>query len=135
VHGSPQDEDEYLGGPEEAMDALLSMTSSFALFGHTHLQGGFQLNADGFFQIIRFYGLRDGCVFTLQLEEGARYLINPGSVGQPRDRDWRAAFAIFDSDRRRVEYYRTSYDLPRTQAKMRQAGLPEPLITRLEFGR
>lgn len=135
MHGSPRDEDEYLAGPEEAMAALQSIRSQVALFGHTHLQGGFQLNADGVFQIIRFYGQRDGCIFTLQLEEGTRYLINPGSVGQPRDRDWRAAFAIFDSDRRRVEYYRTSYDLPRTQEKMRRAGLPEPLITRLEFGR
>jgi predicted phosphodiesterase len=135
VHGSPRDEDEYLAGPEEAMAALLSMTSPIALFGHTHLQGGFQLSAEGVFQNIRLYGERDGRISTLQLGEGARYLINPGSVGQPRDRDWRAAFAIFDSDPRRVEYYRTSYDLPRTQEKMRRAGLPEPLITRLEFGR
>lgn len=135
VHGSPADEDEYLVGPEEARAALLSMTAPVALFGHTHLQGGFQLSADGVFQIIRFFAEPDGRAHTLQLEEGTRYLINPGSVGQPRDRDWRAAFAIVDSDRRRVEYYRTSYDLPRTQEKMRQVGLPEPLITRLEFGR
>jgi predicted phosphodiesterase len=135
VHGSPRDEDEYVAGPEEAMAVLLSMTTPVALFGHTHLQGGFLLTREGTFQFIRLADRRDGCIFTLELEEGTRYLINPGSVGQPRDRDWRAAFAIFDSDRRRVEYYRTSYDLPRTQEKMRRAGLPEPLITRLEFGR
>ena len=135
AHGSPRDEDEYLTGPEEALAVLREMTSPVALFGHTHLQGGFQLTSDGTFQFIRFYGQRDGCIFTLNLEEGTRYLINPGSVGQPRDRDWRAAFAIFDSGLHRVEYYRTSYNLSRTQEKMRQAGLPEPLITRLEFGR
>ena len=135
VHGSPADEDEYLISALEAREALQSMTAPVALFGHTHIQGGFQLNADGVFQIIRFSAERDGRVFTLHIEEGARYLINPGSVGQPRDRDWRAAFAIFDSKARQVEYYRTAYDLPRTQEKMRRAGLPEPLITRLEFGR
>jgi diadenosine tetraphosphatase ApaH/serine/threonine PP2A family protein phosphatase len=71
----------------------------------------------------------------LSLEDDARYLINPGSVGQPRDGDWRAAFAIFDREKNQVEYYRTPYDRPQVQQKMRKAGLPEPLIRRLEYGR
>jgi diadenosine tetraphosphatase ApaH/serine/threonine PP2A family protein phosphatase len=62
-------------------------------------------------------------------------LINPGSVGQPRDGDPRAAFAIFDETHRMVEYYRTAYDIGKTQEKMRKASLPDPLIRRLEFGR
>jgi len=72
---------------------------------------------------------------VLPLEDGFRYLINPGSVGQPRDGDWRAAFAIFDEGKREVEYYRTPYDLSKTQEKMQKAGLPEPLILRLAIGR
>jgi hypothetical protein len=56
-------------------------------------------------------------------------------VGQPRDGDWRAAFAIFDQENNHVEYYRTPYKLPEVQQKMRKAALPEPLIRRLEFGR
>jgi diadenosine tetraphosphatase ApaH/serine/threonine PP2A family protein phosphatase len=78
---------------------------------------------------------KDGLILALPLGDQGRYLVNPGSVGQPRDGDWRAAFAIFDTAQRTVEYFRTSYDLPRTQEKMRKAGLPQLLIQRLEHGR
>ncbi len=61
--------------------------------------------------------------------------MNPGSVGQPRDGDWRAGFALFDTDERRIEYIRTPYHLPKTQEKMRQAHLPAPLARRLQLGR
>jgi predicted phosphodiesterase len=135
VHGSPRDEDEYIIGPDQALPILRDETCSVVLFGHTHLQGGFMLSAEGRFQPLHFSAEEEGCTLTLGIQEGGRYLINPGSVGQPRDRDWRAAFAIFDPDRRQVEYYRAAYDLPATQEKMRRAGLPEPLITRLQFGR
>jgi diadenosine tetraphosphatase ApaH/serine/threonine PP2A family protein phosphatase len=77
----------------------------------------------------------DGCALVLPLEDGTRYLINPGSVGQPRDGDWRAAFAILDQEQKQVEYYRVSYDVFKTQRKMQDAGLPEPLIRRLSYGR
>ena len=89
----------------------------------------------GRFQTIRIPPSEDGLVHTLALKEGARYLINPGSTGQPRDGDWRAAFAILDQDHRQVEYCRIGYNLAFTQTKMMQAGLPEPLIRRLELGR
>ncbi len=71
----------------------------------------------------------------LSINEGARYLVNPGSVGQPRDGDWRAGFALFDTDEHRIEYIRTPYDPPKTQEKMRQAHLPASLTRRLELGR
>ena len=134
VHGSPRDEDEYLVEGHEALPAFEAASSSVVFFGHTHLQGGFAITA-GKLQVIDSYAIEDGRALTLDLEEGARYLINPGSVGQPRDRDWRGAFAILDSDNQRVEYYRSSYDVTQTQRKMKQAGLPEPLITRLQYGR
>jgi diadenosine tetraphosphatase ApaH/serine/threonine PP2A family protein phosphatase len=78
---------------------------------------------------------KDGLVLTLPLEDQGRYLINPGSVGQPRDGDSRAAFAVIDTTQRTVQYFRASYDLQRTQGKMRKAGLPDLLIERLQHGR
>ncbi len=135
VHGSPADEDEYIFGPGQALPTLRNLTTQVTFFGHTHFQGGFMLTPIGRFQSIRCGAKAEGCTAILPLEDGARYLVNPGSIGQPRDSDWRAAFAILDEEQRQVEYFRTAYDLPMTQAKMGKAGLPEPLIRRLEFGR
>lgn len=135
VHGSPADEDEYIFGPGQALPALKSAKLQVTLFGHTHYQGGFLLTTKGRYQSIRCRSESEGPTLVLPLEDGTRYLINPGSIGQPRDGDWRAAFAILDEGERQVEYYRTPYDLPSTQTKMEKVGLPEPLIRRLEFGR
>jgi diadenosine tetraphosphatase ApaH/serine/threonine PP2A family protein phosphatase len=63
-----------------------------------------------------------------------RYLINPGSVGQPRDRIPHASFLIFDSDRRTVQFFRVEYDVPKAQASIRKAGLPDILAIRLQHG-
>ncbi len=135
VHGSPEDEDEYIFGPGQALPTLRNLDHKTICFGHTHFQGGFMLSPKGRYQSIRCSSKEDGLVAVLPLEEEARYLINPGSVGQPRDGDWRAAFAILDDAEQQVEYYRTPYDLAATQAKMQRAGLPDPLIRRLELGR
>lgn len=135
VHGSPADEDEYIFGPGQAIPTLRALTLQVVLFGHTHFQGGFMLTPAGRFQSVRCSSKEDGLTCVLPFEDGARYLVNPGSVGQPRDGDWRAGFAIVDEDQRLVEYYRTPYELPVTQAKMHKAGLPQPLIRRLELGR
>lgn len=135
VHGSPLDEDEYIFSPLEALPALRSLTFQTVFFGHTHQQGGFMLTPKGRFQSFRCASKQEGRTLVLSLEDGGRYLINPGSVGQPRDGDRRAAFAILDEEKRQVEYYRTPYDLSKTQEKMKGAGLPEPLIKRLELGR
>ena len=135
VHGSPTDEDEYLFGRESALPALRNLSLQVVFFGHTHLQGGFLLTFKGGFGRVQGFEAEDGCAFALPLQDGTRYLINPGSVGQPRDGDWRAAFAILDEERKQVEYYRASYDISKTQQKMQDAGLPEPLIRRLSYGR
>ncbi|MGH9430373.1 MAG: metallophosphoesterase family protein [Terriglobia bacterium] len=135
VHGSAADEDEYIVGPGQALPALKTLATPITLFGHTHHQGAFMLSPTRGFQSIRGSNPKDGCILEIPIEEDARYLINPGSVGQPRDGDWRAAFAIFDEGEQRVEFYRTAYDLSSTQTKMKEAGLPEPLIARLEVGR
>jgi predicted phosphodiesterase len=135
VHGAPIDEDEYILGPGQALPALRNLRAQAVFFGHTHYQGGFILSPKGRFQSIRCSSKQDGLTVTLPLEDGGKYLINPGSVGQPRDGDWRTAFAILDSEKREVEYYRTPYEIAITQEKMRAGGLPDPLIRRLEFGR
>ena len=105
------------------------------LFGHTHVMGGFMLTTREKFQSIRTIprGKKTSTIF--QLEDGCRYLVNPGSVGQPRDGDWRAGFALLDGENRRVEYIRTTYDLKKTQQKMIKGGLPDLLARRLAVGR
>jgi len=135
VHGSPSDEDEYILGPGQALPLLRGPESQLVCFGHTHLQGGFMMDATARFQSIHIPTTPDGLTLTLRLEDGSRYLINPGSVGQPRDHDWRAGFAILDTDEKAVEYYRTPYPVAQTQSKMEKAGLPPPLYRRLELGR
>ena len=70
---------------------------------------------------------------SVELGNG-RMIINPGAVGQPRDSDPRAAYAIYDSDRMSVAFHRVAYDRPTTQRKMKEKGLPRYLWMRLEFG-
>jgi len=70
---------------------------------------------------------------TIDLSEG-RFIINPGSVGQPRDGDGRAAFAIYEPDRARLTFHRIAYPIEETQEQMREQGLPESLINRLPHG-
>ena len=71
----------------------------------------------------------------LKLKPGMKYLVNPGSVGQPRDRDRRAAFAVYDSERKEILFYRVPYDIAGAQERILQAGLPRGLALRLEDGR
>lgn len=135
VHGSPIDEDEYIFDSLGAVQAFQSGTAPVVVYGHSHHQGGFLLTADKRLQPIPLTVVMDDEAAAVTLQEGVRYLVNPGSIGQPRDGDWRAAFAILDRERNRIEFYRAPYDLAVTQQKMRKAGLPEPLIVRLEVGR
>jgi diadenosine tetraphosphatase ApaH/serine/threonine PP2A family protein phosphatase len=70
----------------------------------------------------------------LELQPGYRYFLNPGSVGQPRNQDPRAAYAILDTDASTVLFKRIEYDIAQTQRQMREAKLPNALIRRLEYG-
>ena len=103
-------------------------------FGHTHIQGGFSFDGERTDRIESRPGV--GATFlALSLEPKAHYLLNPGSVGQPRDGDPRAAFAIADLEKRRVEFWRVPYDIAAVQDRMERAGAPEALVLRLAFGR
>jgi predicted phosphodiesterase len=136
VHGSPSDEDEYVVSLGDALAPLITLTMPLTFFGHTHLQGGFFANgssADGFRPEYRTVGQAESV--PLQLKESARYLINPGSVGQPRDGDWRAAFALYDTEEQVVHFHRTPYNLKQAQDRIFAAQLPARLATRLAAGR
>lgn len=136
VHGSPNDEDEYVVSLGDALAPLITLSTPLTFFGHTHLQGGFFVSdssADGLRPEYQTVGQAESV--ALQLKPGARYLINPGSVGQPRDGDWRAAFAVFDTDAQLVHFHRTPYNLKAAQDRIFAAKLPARLATRLAAGR
>lgn len=134
VHGAVADEDEYIFAPAQALDSLLESPSAVTFFGHIHFQGGFSYR-DSRLEVIQLKP-RPGANFAaLQLDTDTRYLLNPGSIGQPRDGDPRAGFAIADLDHQVIEFWRVPYDYVAVQDRMKKAGLPEPLVLRLAFGR
>jgi predicted phosphodiesterase len=137
VHGSPADEDEYIQGEFSARAAFAGSPSQLIFFGHTHIQGAFECQEKKIQVIHPSYGFKRGRAerCDLPLEDEARYLVNPGSVGQPRDGDWRAAFALYDSDKHQVSFWRTPYNVELTQQKIIGAGLPYRLASRLREGR
>ena len=134
VHGAVRDEDEYVFTPAQALEGLLEAPSPITFFGHTHLQGGYAMR-DNKVEVLHFRSTSGKNYAPLPMENGAQYLLNPGSIGQPRDGDPRAGFAIADLGGRVVEFWRVPYDVVAVQKRMEAAGLPEPLILRLAFGR
>ncbi|MGA2328986.1 MAG: metallophosphoesterase family protein [Bryobacteraceae bacterium] len=132
LHGSPLDEDDYLVSSFAIAQVAPYLERQVSFFGHTHLQGGFLCHRNGVKRLARPEG--EESRMMVELEHDALYLINPGSVGQPRDGDPRAGYAIYDPDTRLVEFRRVPYDVRAAQAKIREAGLPELLADRLEFG-
>ena len=113
--------------------------TDIVFFGHTHLQGWFVEENGRVRQFAPDYGnSEDRVEFELKLQEGSRYLINPGSIGQPRDGDWRAAFAVYETDSNepgRVRFYRVPYEVDMAQERILAANLPPRLAMRLRLGR
>ena len=130
-HGSPFDEDAYIFDELDAVRALKVASRPLCLFGHTHYPVTFELSADSFDSV----GSASAPQMRVQMKPGCKYLINPGSVGQPRDGDPRAAYAIVDTAEHRVELYRIRYAIEDAQMKVVKAGLPEVLAQRLAVGR
>ena len=126
VHGSPEDEDEYLIAGEDVRRAIPFMDAPLYFFGHTHVQGGFLIARNN----VR--GIHTGK--PLRIEDGYSYLVNPGSVGQPRDGDPRAAYVLYSPGDRTVEYRRVGYDIDSAARKIGAAGLPASLALRLFEG-
>ena len=136
AHGSPLNEDHYIISMRDAWSPLQRMSTEITFFGHTHVQGAFSQQAPEWQEIRPTYTTQnDPEQFAIDVPVGSRHLINPGSVGQPRDGDWRAAFAIYDSAEERVTFYRIPYDIAGAQQAIRNAHLPERLASRLSTGR
>lgn len=130
VHGSPRDPIwEYITTVEQAEAAFAGATSPYIFVGHTHVPVIFAQGPDGAVLAAR---PENELVLKLGSE---RLLINPGSVGQPRDGDPRAAYAIVDTESRHVEFHRVEYDIPEAQRRMKAAGASEWLTLRLAHGR
>jgi len=128
-HGSPFDEDAYIFDELDAARALKVSGRPLCMFGHTHCPAVFELSNEG------IDGAGPTADSRVQLVDGSKYLVNPGAVGQPRDGDPRAAYAIVDDTERSVEFIRVRYAVAMAQAKIVKAGLPEVLAHRLAVGR
>jgi diadenosine tetraphosphatase ApaH/serine/threonine PP2A family protein phosphatase len=130
-HGTPFDEDAYVFDDLDALRAMHAAQRPLCLFGHTHVQIGYALEGDQF----TLTTLDDARPLPVYVADGTRHLLNPGSVGQPRDGDPRAGFGLVDTDRREAILYRIDYPVERAQARILAEGLPEVLAQRLALGR
>jgi predicted phosphodiesterase len=130
-HGAPFDEDTYIFDELDALHALKTSKRPLCLFGHTHYPMTFELSGETF----KSTGPAAAAEAHLQMKDGVKYLLNPGSVGQPRDGDPRAAYAIVDTATKRVHLMRLKYPVETAQEKVMMAGLPEVLARRLGLGR
>jgi predicted phosphodiesterase len=128
VHGSPRDPIwEYVTSTPVARASIAAMTTPSGLHGHTHVPIAF-VDDDG-----RIETMSPGAGSRMAIE-GRRVLINPGSVGQPRDGIPTASWLILDIDADSVTWNRTAYDIGPVQTAMLEAGLPERLVARLSYG-
>jgi len=129
VHGSPWDEDYYILDWQEALTAFKKSEKRLILFGHTHVPviwsfHGDELNGEAIPE--------DD--YEISLEEGNRYLINPGSVGQPRDHNPKSGLAILDTAEMKIRFLRVKYRIKGAQKKISEAGLDNFLADRLAVG-
>lgn len=131
-HGSPLDEDLYVVADLDAIRSIAASRRQLCLFGHTHV--ALRASLDGR-KILEIETPQGNPEFEIALLPGAKYMINPGSVGQPRDGDSRAAYAIADLDEQVVTLYRVAYPIEIAQNKILNAGLPPMLAYRLGMGR
>lgn len=130
VHGAPVNYFEYILDKATAASAFERTDAAIVFVGHTHIAEYWSRDADG---AIGHKHMQHGG--SLQLEPDKRYIIDVGSVGQPRDLNPLASFVRYDSDARSVEWIRYEYPIEAVQKKMREAGLPVYLVDRLSAGR
>ncbi len=131
-HGSPLDEDLYVVADIDAARSIAVSRVPICLFGHTHVAISARMDNQRRLEIEAPQGHPE---FPTAIEADSKYLINPGSVGQPRDGDARAAYAIADLDKKVVTLYRVAYPIEAAQKKILDAGLPPMLAYRLGMGR
>ena len=128
VHASPvrPAEWDYLMSAEDGFEAFAGFTTRFCFVGHSHRPGVWSIGSSG--------PVYEPGAGEIPLGRGRRYIVNVGSVGQPRDRDPRAAYAVWDVDERRVTIRRVVYDVSAARRKIVAARLPRFLAERLALG-
>jgi diadenosine tetraphosphatase ApaH/serine/threonine PP2A family protein phosphatase len=128
VHASPvaPDEWDYLVTPNDGFSVFGAFQSRLCFIGHTHVPTVWSVGSSG-----RQYQ-QDPTEITM--EDGRRYVLNVGSVGQPRDGDTRASYAVWDVESRAVSFRRVPYDVETARRKILDAGLPRRLSDRLAVG-
>ena len=132
-HGTPFDEDTYVFDEEDATRAVEGAHRQICFFGHTHVPVAYIQRSSAMTVTHPQPGGSETTVVNIL--ERSRYLINPGSVGQPRDTDARSSYATYDSETQRVEIKRVPYRIDLAQQRIIEAGLPESLAFRLGLGR
>lgn len=130
IHGWVNDTDRYIMGQRDALrnfELMSELRAALGLcfFGHTHVPVAYGLAGEE---------LRTVNENPFKLEKGVRYLVNPGSLGQPRDRDPRSSFLVYDTRKKQITFHRVEYDITSTSEKIMAAGLPERLAERLKLG-
>ena len=131
-HGSPRDEDEYISNSREAGPSFQSFKAPLAFFGHTHLQGGFfsKHGRQGSLSAVP----KNQREYVFEIEPDTLYMVNPGSVGQPRDNDPRAGYVLYDSEQKAVTLRRVEYPVQKAAQLIKNARLPDVLAFRLFQG-
>jgi len=129
-HGSIPDPNFYITAAQEALPSLQAMVGTVGFFGHTHSAEYFVQRKAG--ELPEHWPSPAGG--TCSVEVGCKYLINPGAVGQPRDGNPQAAYAIYDEESGQIELCRVDYDIAAAQQKMIDAGLPASMSLRLSQG-
>ncbi len=133
VHDSPiPGGRRYLINEAAAGPAFRGVDTSVCLVGHTHLPGCFRRRNDHHDSMVESRPGAPGV--SVRLDPDARYILNPGSVGQPRDGDPRAAYAILDLEAREISWRRAGYDIPAAQSRALASGLPARAAERLALG-
>jgi diadenosine tetraphosphatase ApaH/serine/threonine PP2A family protein phosphatase len=131
MHGAPEDVSYYVFTARDAGMVLDQMMTRLGFFGHTHLAAYYRRDDASNYASGKAASI--GRVITL--DENERLLVNPGSVGQPRDGDPRASYAVYSADEGRIEIRRTAYEVGRAQEKIRRTSLPSYFADRLALGR
>jgi predicted phosphodiesterase len=129
VHGAPGSPFDYIQTVADAEAAFERVSAPLTFVGHTHVAEVYYQDGSG-----RTYHQRLAAGGRIEIADGYRYIINPGSVGQPRDRNPQASFASFDDAARLVEIRRVTYDVMRVRERMQDADLPAQLGDRLAIG-
>jgi len=127
VHASPARPEKwhYVLSPAEATKEIEAFTEAVCFIGHSHYPGAFDRRGDA----VAYTRAAD-----IRMEPGHRYLVNVGAVGQPRDGDPRAAYALYDDEARTIRHVRLEYDVARAMKRILDAGLPRFLAERLQWG-